>query len=116
MDFDGAGRAKLTSLLAARAKQVHQIMSAMRQYDEQLSAFISGSSSKEFSIEEFKVHAQEAWYETTCLTWFLSRAFKLLGEKLEQQVDDAQSRRVPIKKITYTPDGDVESFTLDHAN
>ena len=47
------------------------------------------------------------------LKWFLACALKELTVRLESEVYGAQICLNPIRKITFAPDGQVESFLLD---
>lgn len=64
------------------------------------------------SQRDFNGELQEGLYEPICLKWFLSRAFKVLSDRLEFEVYECQQRLRPISKIIFNDDGTIGSFKL----
>ena len=65
------------------------------------------------AAEPTSAEVLDGLYETTCLKWFLACALRELSVRLESEVYASQLRLKPIRKITFTEDGQVESFLLD---
>lgn len=107
VDLDGTSLIHTLSLLLSRAAQ-------LKAHNLRLLALDEKVKKKEVTTqEEYNAELLEGLYETTCLKWFLAAALKELARRLESEALGAQIRCAPIRKITFTPDGDVESFLLE---
>lgn len=65
-----------------------------------------------FNQDDFNGELQEGLYEPICLKWFLSRALKVLSNRLEFEVYESQQRVRPISKIIFNENGTIGSFNL----
>lgn len=107
VDLDGSGVIQVLSLLQARAEQIRALNLRLNDLDQKVAR-------KEIvDQEEYNAELLDGLYETTCLKWFLTCTLKELARRLESEVYGAQIRLNPIRQITFTEDGQVESFLLD---
>ncbi len=107
VDLDGSGLVNTLSLLLARAEQIRTLNLRLIELDHRV-------AKKEVTTqEEYNAELLDGLYETTCLKWFLASTMKDLAKRLEGEVYGAQIRCAPIRQITYTDDGQVESFLLE---
>lgn len=107
VDLDGSGVIQVLQLLQARAEQVRSLTLRLNELDQKVQR-------KEITHqEEYNAELLDGLYETTCLRWFLACTLKELARRLESEVYGAQIRLNPIRQITFTEDGQVESFLLD---
>src|SRR5262249_47441542 len=107
VDLDGSGVVNVLALLQARAEQLRTMNLRLSDLDRPV------LNRKISTQEEYNAELLEGLYETTCLKWFLACTLKELGTRLESEVYGAQIQLNPIRKITFAPDGQVESFRLD---
>jgi hypothetical protein len=107
-DLDGDGLVRMLRLLTARAEQIKAISIRLTEFDCGLGKRVPEQS-------EFKAAILEGVYDTTCLKWFLSRAFKQLAEDLEYVVYEKQTQNQVhrIQSIIYNSEGELESYSLD---
>lgn len=107
VDLDGSGLVNTLTLLLARAEQVRTLNLRLIELDRRV------LEKKVTTQEEYNAELLDGLYETTCLKWFIASALKDLAKRLEGEVYGAQIRCCPIRQITFTPDGQVESFLLE---
>jgi hypothetical protein len=107
VDLDGTGLVNTLSLLQARAEQVRTLNQRLIELDRRV------FEKQVTTQEEYNAELLDGLYETTCLKWFLASTMKELAKRLEGEVYGAQVRCCPIRQITFTADGQVESFLLD---
>ena len=107
VDPDGSGMVQVLALLLARAEQIRSLNVRLAELDRRV-------ASREIPTqEEYNAEVLEGLYETSCLKWFLACALRELSQRLESEVYGSQICLNPIRKITFTADGQVESFLLD---
>jgi hypothetical protein len=107
VDIDGSGLVNTLTLLLARAEQIRALNNKLVDVDHRV------VKKEVTSQEEYNAELLDGLYETTCLKWFLASTLKELARRLESEVYGAQIRCCPIRQITYTSDGEVDSFLLE---
>ena len=106
-DLIEAGLVDVLRVLLARAEQIKKVSS-----DLEVFGYDILSAEKMTSQDKVNAALLEGWYETTCLKWFLACSFKRLGEHLEYIVYQKQQHFRPVESISFSENGEVESFKL----
>jgi hypothetical protein len=106
-DLDGSGLVKLLGVLQSRVQEIQALTVRLIDLDRRV------FEKQVTTQEEYNAELLDGLYETTCLKWFVACALKELAKRLEGEVYGAQIRCVPIRQITFTVDGQVESFRLE---
>jgi len=107
IDINGTNLVKILELSLSHAKQIASLHKKLNEFDK-LSAVIPT-----LNQEEFNAAYLEGIYGPICLKWFVSRALKILSERLEFEVYESQQNLRSITKIIYNNNGFAESFLLD---
>jgi len=105
-DLDGEGLVALLRTLLTRAEQIKTLQERAENIEERL------NPEQVSEQQEFNAEVLDSIYEPLCLKWMLSRVMKGLAQQLEYEVCQHQGHLLPIQQITFTDEGDVESFRL----
>ncbi len=108
VDFDGGGLVEVLGVLTARAEHIKTLNVRAARFEQEV---LAGQKVPE--QDEFNAVLLDAWYETTCLKWFVACAFKKLSEHLEYEVHQKQNHMRRIRRVVYNDAGEVESYELD---
>jgi hypothetical protein len=107
-DIDGTGLVQVCDILLKIAENSRN---SWQRGNDALQKMMNGE--QPLSQEEVDASLLYGLYESACLKWFLSRAFLELSNALKCDFVESMANFRPIRQITFTDEGEAESFRLE---